>query len=641
VGNNRWLAAAAGAVAVVWLAWGAGSAGAMDFTVTTTMDGADGNCTPSLCTLRGALTAAHSHPPPETNTITLPAGTYVLSANLPTIDANTTINGAGAFSTSIDGGSGAGVMHALQVADGAGPVTVTISGVALQRVTHASGGTLSVNFSQHDSALNVTGSIVRQNSADSGSAGIEATGAGTVNISDTTVAGNHDATLGAVAMLGGANVTMARSTIAGNSGGDGAAVCLECDPSTGMTKADFVNVTISGVSSDQGAIVDDRSSAGVATFSYDTISANTPAPASAVIVRSASSGEQFKGNIISGNTGTNCSFPGAAPMSGGFNFDDGLSCRLMGTGDQPNTPVALGTRGRNGGPTATQPLLGPVGVDAGGPPGGCTDVFGNPVLTDERGLARPQGTACDPGAVEKWAGTATTTSATLVTSDGATLQGIVDPNGVGATYQFDYGTTTIYGSSTSRVIAGSGTSDVGVSAPIAGLTGSTVYHYRVVANSDFGTVLGGDRTFTTAASPTPPAMTPPVSPVGAPRCSLSAVSSRVVVSGRRSGKRRISTGTLSVKVSCDQAVTGTVTGTVLERIPSRRRHGRPSGRTFKLGPATVSLNGRSASVVALKVPADALAGLRMGRRESASLALVGRNANGRAAAGARIRSLRL
>ena len=81
----------------------------------------------------------------------------------------------------------------------------------------------------------------------------------------------------------------------------------------------------------------------------------------------------------------------------------------------------------------------------------------------------------------------------------ATLNASVNPNESEATYQFEYGTTTAYGSlapATPETI-GSGTSSVEVSNEIEGLVPETTYHYRVVATNAEGTTEGPDRTFTT------------------------------------------------------------------------------------------------------------------------------------------------
>ncbi|MEI6851257.1 MAG: fibronectin type III domain-containing protein [Bacteroidota bacterium] len=92
---------------------------------------------------------------------------------------------------------------------------------------------------------------------------------------------------------------------------------------------------------------------------------------------------------------------------------------------------------------------------------------------------------------------ATTLAATSITSVTATLNGIVNPNGLATTYYFEYGTTASYGSQTTVTSAGSGSADVVVSAPLSALTNITIYHFRLVAVNSDGTVNGNDFTFTT------------------------------------------------------------------------------------------------------------------------------------------------
>ncbi len=81
---------------------------------------------------------------------------------------------------------------------------------------------------------------------------------------------------------------------------------------------------------------------------------------------------------------------------------------------------------------------------------------------------------------------------------GATLTGAVDPRGRSTTWYFEYGTSTSYGSRTSRRSAGSGTAVRNVAEPISNLAAGVTYHYRLVATSDAGTSRGTDGTFTTA-----------------------------------------------------------------------------------------------------------------------------------------------
>ncbi len=104
------------------------------------------------------------------------------------------------------------------------------------------------------------------------------------------------------------------------------------------------------------------------------------------------------------------------------------------------------------------------------------------------------------------------TSAGSVTASGATISGSVNPNRVATTYRVEYGTTTSYGSQTTAVSAGSGSSAVAVSAPLSGLASSTTYHARLVAVSAGGTTNGPDLTFTT--SDVPPSVTGDVCRIG-------------------------------------------------------------------------------------------------------------------------------
>ena len=93
------------------------------------------------------------------------------------------------------------------------------------------------------------------------------------------------------------------------------------------------------------------------------------------------------------------------------------------------------------------------------------------------------------------------TAAGSLTTSGATISGDVNPNGVTTSYRVEYGTTTAYGSQTTPVSAGSGSSAVAVNVPLVGLTSSTTYHARLVATSTGGTTNGPDLTFTTGDLP--------------------------------------------------------------------------------------------------------------------------------------------
>jgi plastocyanin len=100
----------------------------------------------------------------------------------------------------------------------------------------------------------------------------------------------------------------------------------------------------------------------------------------------------------------------------------------------------------------------------------------------------------------------TTSSATLIASFSATLNGSLNPHGLTTTVYFQYGTTTGYGSTT-QMQTQSGNTYRNIAANISGLNTNTVYHFRIVATNTAGTRFGGDKTFTTLAPTGAPVVT--------------------------------------------------------------------------------------------------------------------------------------
>ncbi|MFH0889258.1 MAG: formylglycine-generating enzyme family protein [Planctomycetota bacterium] len=106
--------------------------------------------------------------------------------------------------------------------------------------------------------------------------------------------------------------------------------------------------------------------------------------------------------------------------------------------------------------------------------------------------------------------TCSTQGATNVTADSATLNGIVNPNGVDTNIWFGLGisaTPITYPLSTTAQAIGSGTSPVSVTANVTSLTPSTLYNFRVVGINSAGTTLGNNLSFTTTALPPPSSTT--------------------------------------------------------------------------------------------------------------------------------------
>jgi hypothetical protein len=95
----------------------------------------------------------------------------------------------------------------------------------------------------------------------------------------------------------------------------------------------------------------------------------------------------------------------------------------------------------------------------------------------------------------------------------ATLTATVNPNGSAASYRFEWGLTSSYGSASAAHSAGGGSAPVAVSTSAGGLIPGTAYHYTVVATNRYGTSSGADRTFKTAGPPPPGATTGPAANV--------------------------------------------------------------------------------------------------------------------------------
>jgi hypothetical protein len=143
------------------------------------------------------------------------------------------------------------------------------------------------------------------------------------------------------------------------------------------------------------------------------------------------------------------------------------------------------TTGSTGTCAGTLTLLCDAGTRYDGPTGAGS--ISGQVVTGAPGIGEPDfGTSETPSYVRH------------ATSTGATLLGGVYPNGQATEYYWQYGTTAAYGSRTSDLSAGSGTSPVAASGKFTHLVRGITYHYRLVASNATGTTYGYDYTLTTA-----------------------------------------------------------------------------------------------------------------------------------------------
>ena len=362
--------------------------------------------------------------------------------------------------------------------------------------------------------------------------GAASVGANTLRVTDSSTAGSDGG--GGIYSNGGqigvvdSSISQNTATISAGGGGDGGGAIFDDGSQavyiTSTLSANSITVTGSGAQGGGGGGA--INSQGANLISNLTIAGNSTNLAGGAIV--AFVGATLKNTIVADNAATpagNCAGAGTF-ASMGFNLESANTCHLNATGDLVNTEPGLGPVQNNGGSTPTQALpSGSPAVDA----GSCTDLLGNPLTTDQRGVARPQpaGGNCDIGAFElaptapppppPSAPAAVPGPPTATSSTAASFSGSVNPNGQSTTVFFQYGidsryrpgggTAVIYDQSTAPQTLPADLSSHPVSASAPGLVPNALYHVRLVATNATGTTFGPDQTFTTPAGPAPP---PPV-----------------------------------------------------------------------------------------------------------------------------------
>lgn len=297
-----------------------------------------------------------------TDTIILSAGTYTLSligagedANATgdlDINSNLTISGAGATSTTIDGGA---IDRVFEVHLG---TTVQVNGVTIQNGSIAgfgggifNRGTMTIDQSSIDdnetTGTNLSG----------GGGGIF--NQGTMTITKSTVSNNTSQGRGAGIYNLDLTLNITNSTISTNTGLNGAGIFNR-----------FGTVQLSNSTVANNTATDNGG--GIWNFGG--------------IMRLA---KTIVGNNMAPTASDDCA---GIITSLGYNLASDASCGFSSTGDLNSTNPQLGVLANNGGSTQTHALLpGSPAVDV---VPLCT------VATDQRGISRPQGPVCDIGAFE-------------------------------------------------------------------------------------------------------------------------------------------------------------------------------------------------------------------------------------------------
>lgn len=344
------------------------------------------------------------------DTINLPAGTYTnaipstnedLNANGDLdILKNVAIVGAGASNTFVDGGGIDRVFHLVN----SGKI-VSISGVTIQ---NGNGSTTGGGGIWNVSALTLTDSVIRGNTASvSGSGGIRSQNGGTTLI-NSTVSGNTSAGgTGGIDIYNGSPLTLTNSTVSGNTSSTGiGGIAILVLPSV-------VNITNSTISGNTGGIGGIYFSAGTLNITNSTISGNGGDGTTAGGIHNnpiSPTTITLRNSIVAGNTGPACV---GAIVNGGNNIDDGTSC---------------GWTNVNGSMSSANPQLGPLALNAPGTTWTHALMAGSPAIdgvtfgspngapsTDQRGIARPLGAGYDIGAFEAPAQSLASSAASIPT----------------------------------------------------------------------------------------------------------------------------------------------------------------------------------------------------------------------------------
>ena len=226
--------------------------------------------------------------------------------------------------------------------------------------------------------------LALQNGSASVGGAIDASHGGSVTVVNATLAHNSAGAGGAIAGGANASVTILASTFVDNtaSGGDGGAI-------NGSTVS-ATNSTFVGNQAGHGGAI--HAASGL-TLINSTFENNVAAGASVSLDGGRAT---LRNTIMAGATGSQCELPASTISDQGGNFSTDSSCGLSQASSHTNTAVAalgLAPLADNGGPTETVALLpASLAINAG--------VACPPPATDQRGVARPQGAACDSGAFE-------------------------------------------------------------------------------------------------------------------------------------------------------------------------------------------------------------------------------------------------
>ncbi len=265
--------------------------------------------------------------------------------------------------------------------------------------TSGSGGGL---FNGDASVTLLSGTAITNNRAlNMHGGGIFHTGSfGSLQIEDTTIA-NNLANAGGGVWIEGVNTTIDHSTVARNQADvlDGGGLYV-------ISNLSLLNSTIAdNVSADRGGGIF-VAGTGTVDLSFTSIGFNVSTNTGGGVYNNDGGTVAARGALIAENSGLLVGQDFRGPLeSSDFNLlGTSLGLTVIDiipiVGDLLDGNADLQPLTHNGGLTETLGLgLSSDAID-GVLPGECTDLSGNPVDTDQRGVGRPQGTSCDIGSFE-------------------------------------------------------------------------------------------------------------------------------------------------------------------------------------------------------------------------------------------------
>lgn len=240
-------------------------------------------------------------------------------------------------------------------------------------------------------------SSVSHNQANQGG-GIFSSELATLTITDSLISDNTASGMGGGLYLLASNVSIANSAIVNNAAtptGRGGGLFID-----NLSNVVFTNTTLSGNSAgwDGGAIYKINTTDNALTFNNTTISQNSANTGGGLY---ADGNVVLRNSIVAENQATTSADCTGPIRSAGYNLIGNASgCQFTAsTGDQLNVIPFMAPLNDAGAKTTLALKPGSPAID-GGNPAGCRDQLGGLLTGDQRGMLRPQGKACDIGAVE-------------------------------------------------------------------------------------------------------------------------------------------------------------------------------------------------------------------------------------------------